>query len=166
MLGWLHQIPTGDLGTWATLRTMRALARAAAVDPVVRQTAADVALGVPGSELPAILGAWVGDRVLFLPDPATAEALHEPGMIVRRLARRGAVALDCDDVAMLSAALGLSVGLAARFVAVGFDSPSSPLRHVWTELAHPRSRRWVAVDPTRPAQSLGVRVTRKVVVDV
>jgi len=83
------------------------------------------------------------------------EMLHGPAWQVQQIRARGIVQVDCDDVAMLAAALGKAVGLRARFVVVGFDSRTAPYRHVWAELS-PRARvpMWSEMDVTRPAQGL------------
>lgn len=140
-------IPAGDAGTWATLRKMRQLARHAATDPIVRKTAVGLVTGVPGSQLQArILADWIGAHVSFVRDPATAEALHTVPFMLRTIAERGILGVDCDDVATLAAALGLSVGLSARFVVLAFNSPH--FSHVFTALGPGN----FPVDPTRPAQ--------------
>lgn len=137
---------------------MQELARRAALDPLVRQTAASIVQGVPydkGNIHAELIRRWMESRVYFLADPTYAEALHAPEWSLRQILQRGTVGLDCDDVAMLAAALGLSIGLRARFVVVGFNSPEAPFRHVWTDLAASRRPVWVTVDPTRETQGLG-----------
>lgn len=137
---------------------MQELSRRAALVPSVRQTAAAIAQGVPydrGNVHAELIRRWIEPRVYFLADPTYAEALHAPEWSLRQILHRGTVGLDCDDVAMLAAALGLSIGLRARFVVVGFNSPQAPFRHVWTDLAALNRPKWVAIDPTRETQGLG-----------
>lgn len=171
MAGWLTSIPEGDAGVRRTLVAMTILTRFAALHPTVREVAADLVNGLAsGSGLPQAeaLKYWVGERTRFLPDPVHAEALHDPVMLLTSILHRGSVAVDCDDVAMLAAALGMSIGLRAQFVAVAFDSPNAPFRHVWTRLgrAH-HAPSWVTVDPTRPAQGLAnMQITRRLIVEV
>lgn len=170
MRGVRSAIPDGDTGTMATLQVMRTLARQGALDPVVRLAASAVVRGLApasGVEQAQAVRAWVTDHTAFLADPLYAEALHMPGWQVRQILTRGLVAVDCDDVAMLAAALGLSIGLRARFVVVGFSSPNAPFRHVWCDLAPVTRDVWVAIDPTRPQQALDrVPVTRHAVMEV
>lgn len=146
----------------ATVARMRDLARRASVHPALRQVAGRLVEGIGGSAwaLQArILRDWVTDRVRFLPDPTYAETLHDPLWSLDQILTRGQVQLDCDDVAMLAAALGLSIGLRARFVVVAFLSPNAPYTHVWADLGNGRS--WVTVDPTRPLQGLaGLPISR------
>jgi transglutaminase-like putative cysteine protease len=144
------------------------MARQASIKPIVRTVTARVVVGVPGSA--AMLQArlirdWITERVRFLPDPATAEALHEPDWSIHQILTAGQVQLDCDDVAMLAAAMGQSIGLRARFVAVAFLSPNSPYQHVWADLGQRDA--WLTVDPTRPVQGLaGLAISRSTSVEV
>lgn len=155
MRGFVTTIPDGDAGTYATVGHMARLAVEGSIAPLVRQVASRLVLGVSDGTLQArILRDWVSERTMFLPDPAGAEALHHPAWLLGQIGRVGIVQVDCDDVALLAAAMGASIGLRARFVVVGFSSPNAPFRHVWTELADSRAPVWVAVDPTRPMQGL------------
>jgi len=157
MRGFLSSVPAGDAGTLATVQAMRTLARRGAIDPVVRQQAALAVRGVPGdwgTEHASILRDWITRRTYYLADPTYTEALHEPGWQVRSILTLGNVGVDCDDVATLAAAMGLAIGLRARFVIVGFTSPNAPFRHVWTELASASRPEWVPIDPTRPVQAI------------
>lgn len=166
----LASLSGGDTGTHQTVSLMRQQAREGAIDPVVRETAARAVFGVPGSDgtmQARILRDWVASRTVFLADPLYTEALHQPAAVVRHILRRGVIQLDCDDVAMLTAALGLSIGLRARFIVVGFRSPAAPFQHVWCDLSGPRREAWVTVDPTRPSQAIGnQRVSRAFAVEV
>lgn len=157
-------IPSGDAGTFATLRHMARLVRGAMVVPRVRYVAAAIASDAAsrdGTLQAHAIRAWVEDHTTFLRDPRGAELLHDPALMVCSILTHGNIHVDCDDVAMLAAALGMAVGLRARFTVVGFNSPASPFRHVWTDLSDPRAERWIEMDVTRPAQGLdGVRVSR------
>lgn len=157
MRGYLTSIPEGDAGTYRTLDLMRAMARRASAEPVVRQAAASAVRSYPGdggTHHARLLNRWITERTYFLPDPLYIEALHEPALLLQQILTRGTVGVDCDDVAILAAAMGLSIGLRARFLIAGFTSPNAPFRHVWTELAGVHSGVWVPVDPTRPVQAL------------
>lgn len=165
MRGVLVGIPDGDAGTYATLRVMADMARRSSILPIVRQAAVSAVRGLPGNDGTGharLIRDWVSDRTYFLNDPLYAEALHVPGWSLAQILTRGNVGLDCDDVATLAAAMGLSVGLRARFVIAGFSSPQAPYRHVWTELSGASGPpRWVAVDPTRPVQSFASAPIRR-----
>lgn len=167
MRGVVVSIPSGDAGVQATVIRMRDLARRASLDPIVRTVTARLVIGIPGSagHLQArIIRDWLTARVRFLPDPTTAETLHDPAWSLDQILTSGQVQLDCDDVAILAAAMGQSIGLRARYVVVAFRSPNAPYQHVWADLGD--GRRWLSVDPTRPVQGLdGLAVTRQVIVE-
>lgn len=167
--GYVTSIPNGDAGTKATLAQMVQLVRAASLHPIVRRQAIAIvqdAAGLDDRLKARLIRDWVDSRVLFMPDPLGAELLHSPDAVVAHILTDGIANLDCDDVAMLAAALGRSVGLRSRFVAVGF-SPNGPFRHVWSELGSPRSGFWLPVDPTRPMQGLaGLTIQRSYSVEV
>ncbi len=161
-------IPSGDAGTLVTLNYMTQLATQAAVTPMVREVAAAVVQGTgrdPWLHC-RLLSDWVAAHVEFLPDPSVAEALVPPAVAVQRILASGFLQADCDDVAMLAAALGLSIGLRARFVVVAFGSSSdAPFAHVWADLAPPDGGSWLTVDPTRPILSFP-RVSRSLIHEV
>ena len=150
--------PGGDLQTWATVMRMRRLARQGMVHPVVRRQALEIVAGIPGRDADAQIAAlhqWLARHSWFVRDPKIAELLVSPWQQLADLTRQGILTYDCDDAAMLAAALGGAIGLRARFVVVGFRSRSAPFRHVWTELSPPvRPPRWTALDVTRKSQRL------------
>lgn len=164
-LGW---IPPGDLGTRDTLHRMKNLARDAAWRLPVRTTAVNIIAEAhatdPEARLRAIR-AWLVRHTRFLPDPDGVELLHDPGILLTEIATRGIVYVDCDDVAMLAAALGLSIGCRAIFQAVGY--PGQPFTHVFTELGTPDGSAWLDCDVTREAQpGIVARMTRTLTIEV
>lgn len=162
-------LPGGDAGTIATLRHMKRLARQGAIHPLVRQTAINITYGMGTQPLAQAktLRAWLEQSILFQRDPYQIEALHAPDAVLRAILTRGTASLDCDDVAILAAALGITLGLRARFVAVGFGGSRDSFRHVWADLADPRRPGWVDCDITRPAQGLsGVAISRTLTMEV
>lgn len=147
-----YVIPGGDAGTQSTLSQMARLVDRGAVTPDVRRVAASLALGTGrDAALQArLIRDWVDTHTEFLADPTNAEALTPPEQLITLIRSDGLVQVDCDDVAMLSAALAMSIGLRARFVVVAFgQGPQDPFAHIWTEIAG-SSDQWTVVDPTRP----------------
>ena len=164
-------VPTGDAGTRATVRHMKRLVREGKVSPSVRGLALSITRGIAGrngiAQAVAIRN-WLAINIDFTRDPSGAELLYTPQRLVRILTERGPpLRIDCDDIAVLAAALGASVGLRARFQLVGF-SPNAPFRHVWTDLASPSGdRRWVQQDVSRSSQPLPMgRIKRRWTVKV
>jgi transglutaminase-like putative cysteine protease len=157
----------GDAGTYLTLGLMRSRVLSDMAHPLVRKLAGSIASGVgskDGTAQAIAIREYLEDHTQFLRDPDGAEMLHSPLLLVRQLLTTGRVYVDCDDVAMLAACLGKSVGLKARFIVVGFISPNSPYRHVWTELRSPTGGPWIECDVTRPAQGIeSSAITRRLV---
>lgn len=151
----LEWIPSGDAGTIATVNRMQTLTRHAAVTSVVRDVAARLVLGVDYVPMlhARILRDFVTSHTRFLPDPTPAEGLTPPDDLIRRLLQVGIVQGDCDDIAMMAAALGLSIGLRAQFVVAAFHAPSAPFSHVWCDLGDPSGREWLSIDPSRTSQA-------------
>lgn len=149
---------------------MRGMVYREFMNPVVRLTASEIVAGIDGKdglEQASAIRDFLNNHVEFLRDPQGVEMLHGPVWQLQQIRSNGVVRVDCDDVAMLSAALGKAVGLRARFVVVGFDSPKSPYRHVWTELSPPNLPAWVDMDITRPSQGMPFnRISRVLNVDV
>lgn len=138
--------------------------------PMVRLTATEIVVGIGGMdgvEQAHAIRDYLQNYTEFLRDPDGVEMLHGPVWQLQQIRQRGVVQVDCDDVAMLSAALGKSVGLRARFVVVAFDRPDAPYRHVWAELSPRGVPQWIDMDVTRPAQGLPFnRISRVLYRDV
>lgn len=153
-------IPDGDAGTIATVRRMARLVITGATDPLVRDTASTVVAGVSGREpvqQAQAIRRWLASHFQFLRDPHGAELLHSPRLLLTWVGQRGKVQADCDDAAILGAALARAIGLKVRFVVVGFLAPSAPFRHVWAEASAssgPHAGEWVEFDVTRQAQAI------------
>lgn len=151
-------IGNGRAGTYDTLHRMIALVRSDRAWPGVRLLAASIVAGVPGTSPVAQIGAiraWLSDHVRFLRDPRGVELLHAPSWQVAEYNRTGSLSVDCDDVAMLAAALGMAIGLRARFVVLGRQS----FEHVYAELAPPNGLPWLEQDITREQQDPAILAT-------
>jgi transglutaminase-like putative cysteine protease len=160
-------LPGSDFGTRITLWQMRAMVYREFMNPMVRLTATEIAAGTDGAEQAHAIRDYLEHRTEFVRDPDGVEMLHGPVWQLQQIRQNGVVRVDCDDVAMLAAALGKAVGLRARFVVVGFDNPRAPYRHVWAELSPRNLPAWVDMDVTRPAQGLPFnRIARVLNVDV
>ncbi len=155
-------IPKGDAGTRRIVRKMSQLVNRGAIHPAVRRLALAITQGIPGKEgyrQIAAIRSWLSLHIHFTRDPRKNELLISPEKLASYYRKPGnevILRIDCDDVAMLAAALGQSIGLDARFVVVGFLGPRAPFRHVWAELAAPEnaSKRWIEMDVTRQQQML------------
>lgn len=145
------EIGTGQAAGLDAVHRMRQLVQAQYALPLVRETAAAIVRGTgTDSELQVDrLRTWLTRTVGFLRDPYQVEGLHTPEALLTLLGARGYLEVDCDDVAILGAALGLAIGLRARFVLLGADGA---YEHVWAELADPDGGPWFELDITRPYQ--------------
>ena len=151
--------------TRVTLRLMRETANRSLYDPVVIEAAVNAVRNADGRDANALareLERYLRAHLDFLPDGLIqGEVLRSPRYLLDEIAKHGKARADCEDASMLTAALGKSVGVPARLVALAFFGPSEPFRHVFAELHTPRG--WVAVDPTEPSRA-GMRalpVTRR-----
>lgn len=160
-------IAGGDLGASQTLAAMRDTARAALKDPRVLEAAGTIVRAAPARDYAGqvrLLRAWVASHTKFLRDPVGLELLRTPRYMLDEIARVGVAQGDCDDIALFAAALGLAVGLPARFVALGFRGATGPFTHVITELR--AGDRWLELDTTRPVWARGVRIARRLTREV
>lgn len=114
----LALIPSGVDGVRATLAKMVSLAREYRRHPLIRELAEEVIEHVPARDRPGNVRAlwqFVRRFIKYVPDIRNVETLHTP---IRLLKNRAG---DCDDQALLLAALLESVGQGTRFVAMGFQ---------------------------------------------
>jgi len=106
---------------------------------------------------------WLTPRYRFEPDPLELEVISAPDLQLCRFQVDGFVSGDCDDLAVLVAALGILAGLRPRFVVIALET-GGPFEHVWTELWD--GMRWLdydlvaVVQGIRPAQHGARRATR------
>lgn len=135
----------------ATVSHMRRLANAAQCDPRVVMAARLVCASVTERDLPrqiAAINGFVRDAWSFVEDPWDVELLQSPAESLQCLAQYGTIMGDCDDAAVLCAALGKCVGFPARYVVLAWGDPTEPYSHVYTELANGPS--WCPLDVTKP----------------
>jgi len=145
------EIGTGRSAGLDAVHRMRQIVQAQYALPLVRETAAAIARGTGTDTALQVerIRRWLMQHVGFLRDPYQIEGLHTPEAMLTLLGARGYLEVDCDDVAILAAALGLAIGLRARFVMLG---QGSTYEHVWAELADPNTDDWRELDITRPWQ--------------
>ena len=119
----VHWIPPGDAGTRATLHAMRRLVRASLADPLLIATVGDM-VGEGSEGWAWKVRRWLDDRWRFLPDPLTVELVREPRVMLHELRTRGYMAGDCDDAAVMAAALGMAGGRFVGRSGIGSNSAS------------------------------------------
>ena len=147
-------LPQGTRGTRQTVDAMTALARGGSSDPAIRNNALH-ALRTYGStphdhvsEARALF-AWVRDRVKYVQDPVSSEWVQSPRATLE------AMAGDCDDMAVLLAAMLGAIGIPSKFRVVALDrSRPGEFSHVYT-VAMIGGREF-PMDPIYPSNPFGL----------
>lgn len=146
-------IPWGDTGSVATLAKMRSIVNASLVNPIVIAEGHRIANHIQARDYFAIaqtIRFFLAQNFRFIADPIGIELVRTPEFLLRQFNANGYMTGDCDDAAVIGAALGKAVGIPANFVAVGFKR-NGPLLHVFTELRPKFSGVIVDLDVTKPA---------------
>ncbi len=154
-----YWIPGGALGIELTVWHMRRVVMAALGAPLLKSTARDIVHGsTDQADAARWIRAWLDRYTRFTPDPLGVELIRAPALMLRTIECEGVAVGDCDDVAVLGAALGLAADIPARFVLLAFDD-FGLYEHVYTELLTPDP---IELDTTRPAQlPPGLRIARR-----
>lgn len=149
-----EELPPGELGTIRTLEVMAQLARDGARDPLLSRAARFIVGSTTGSPPRGVraIRDFLGRHVLFTPDPVELELVQAPRLQIENITATGRAFGDCDDIATLGAALGLSAGFPARYVVLAFE-PSGPWEHVYTELLASDGT-WAELDTSREMQRI------------
>jgi len=129
-----YTIPQGDRGAYQTLKIMKRIVHEAMRDIPVLDTAKMIIRNVGGKDRSAQaveIAEWVRPRLRFVRDPYGLETLHTPLYMLNRIHTDGMFEADCDDYAILSAALAKAVGLRTKFTVLGFIDAKHPFTHVY-----------------------------------
>lgn len=156
----------GDAGVTQTLARMAQLANDGQKSPVVVNYARLITLGS---------GQWQGlgaARIFnflarvwrYVDDPVDTELLVSPDEMLNACEAQGVIMGDCDEAAILGAALGKAVGIAATFTVLAFATDPDRFAHVYATLL-PTDGPPVDLDVTRPPGRVPP-VTRVVVSEV
>lgn len=163
-------LPSGEAGTDRTVEEMCRIVKQSLTDPLVVDRARSIVAECPPRDNACRvlrIRRWLGMNFQFERDPVGLELVMTPRLMLERIAGGRVVQGDCDDAATLAAAMGMAVGLRARFVLYGFgkkwrrvggtsQSPTVmpikvPFSHIYTALQ--AGVKWVQMDVTRPAQA-------------
>lgn len=141
--GTLSGLPRGDAGIKQTLMHMRNFVRQYKKNLPLRELTLSIVGNLPGkawAREAVALQRWIQQNIRYVKDIRGVETVHSPQKLL--ILRQG----DCDDQAVLLAAMLESIGHPTRFVAVGF-SPFA-FSHVFTEtkIGH----KWVALETINP----------------
>ncbi len=97
------------------------------------------------SEILAVRNAVLTDT-RYLNDPLTTEWVKDPERMVEEINAHGKALIDCDEYALLIAAMWRQLGREVDFVTVGFGMPGS-YSHVFARVLEPKSRKYIVGDP-------------------
>jgi len=123
----LGYLPDGRAGTFETLKLMAAIVRYWKRDPDIRALAISLTRGLPDKDHRAeadALFTFVRDKIRYVQDISDVETLHTPDVILAQGAG------DCDDKAILLAALLESIGHKTAFTAQGWQNDPNSFSHV------------------------------------
>ena len=138
------------LGTLQTLKIMWGLAKEGKSHVDIYHLSRQIVVNLPNKafkqEVVAIYD-WVANNIRYTQDVREVETLQTPDWTVKML--QG----DCDDHAVLLAALLQSIGHPVRFVAIKCQGAGPYYVHVFTETKI--GPRWVALDTTVPEKDIG-----------
>lgn len=143
------EVPEGHEGTVATLGIMSELARKAAQDPQFVMIAQEIVRGVPSKDYEGEarrIFDYVDRNIKFRNDPRQLEFISAPYYL---LMVRGEE--DCESIACLITALGMSVNLKAGYVTYKADkSRPDEWSHVVAALGwdSPAGSKWALMDTT------------------
>lgn len=146
----LYAIPDGVEGVRATLRHMRSLVLEGRKLPAVRALAESITRYLPPKDGRAEINAvfnWIKANIRYVRDIRNVETLSTVERLLR--VRTG----DCDDMAVLAAALLESIGFRTRFAALGFHG--GEYSHVIAEVKLGTANSWIPMDCTVGSSYLG-----------
>lgn len=139
-----------ESSTTLTLEVMAALAHQGGRSLLLQQAARHI-VGSGSVDSVGAIRAFLLRHVRFTADPLEVELITTPELQVQQIAARGYISGDCDDIAVLAAALGLAAGLTVRFVVLSF-SDLGPWEHVYTEIR--QGGAWLELDTSRALQDI------------
>lgn len=146
----------GDEATaLADLNAMAQLVQRSTKSPAVVMLARQIAARNPRNYRAQALGIrdFLKSVWRFVDDPRADELLRDGDHMLGELRAVGYISGDCDESAVLGAALGESIGLEAELVALAFDPASGgdgSYSHVYAQLLTPEGE-CISLDTTRPA---------------
>lgn len=151
-LATLQAIADGKPGLVQKVNKIRELVERAKRDPVFRQRVAALVHEVPEKDQKAEiarLAEFVKSNVRYLRDPWSPTGLElfiDPRTIMADV-ERGTAQGDCDDHVLLASAMLETAGYPTRYVVGGL--PPDHYRHIWLEVMHPSSRKWLPIELTK-----------------
>ena len=167
----MTSIRWSDFNSLTTLDEMVARVNTSLTNALLVDTARELAMNVaPARDYwrQAVgLKNWLERVFRFVDDPTGKEKLRNPDEMIREYGRLGFITGDCDEVAILGAAMAKAIGLEAVFTIYAFPDPASGVdfySHVFATVLTPDGRS-LSLDVTKPAGSVP-SPTRELTVEV
>jgi hypothetical protein len=128
-------IGDGLQGNKETIAVMKQVARIRSRDPLPRKLASNILLQYSVASHDFIgealaIGDYVKQKVRYLRDPEDVEYLQDPIDLIKNI-QNGTAQGDCDDMALLTATLLLSIGHQPFYRAVRYDQDSGNYNHIY-----------------------------------
>lgn len=157
----------GLQGNMQTLEVMIKEAHRRAGHPIVR----DLALRILNqantqdhfyADESKAIGQYVQRYVRYVKDPTGIEQLHDPLTLIEQMSR-GVARGDCDDMALLTATLLLSIGHTPKFRTVRYNGNSGPYNHIYVvDYAKNKDKKYrVVIDCIVKDKPIGFEVPHK-----
>ena len=120
--------------------SMRRMLAEASHDTDLRDLAVSVVHGSPSSDIYD----WMKANVRYIPDPVDIEMFQHPSRMVRDFRVDKSLSGDCDDIALLTAAMLQAVGVKSRVVLI--DTACNGLDHAVAQVWSDKLQDWLTVD--------------------
>lgn len=156
----------GRKGNLETVQLMQRVAHERAGHPVVRSLALSITSRLPSNayadEAKAI-GKFVQENVRYIRDAIGYEQVQDPLMMIEHIMESRAQG-DCDDMAILTATLLLSIGHTPFYRLVRYKSIWGPYNHIYVvdyekNGRNPKQR--IVIDPIIKDEVIGYEVPHK-----
>jgi hypothetical protein len=167
------QIPNNDQGNFQTVKEMITDAHRCMRLPLVRSLALKIIeqAGIQSHDFLEecrALAEFVQKYVRYVRDPTGIEQLHSPLYMIDKI-KAGVAQGDCDDQALLLAALLLSVGAQPFFAIVRYRSTTGPFNHIYTVVyeknwGQPKER--LVLDTILKDKDIGFEVPFKSIMEI
>jgi hypothetical protein len=130
-----QNIGNGLKGNLQTISFMKKVARKSSAEPLIRKLALNILHDYQVQSMDHIneakaIGDYVKNKVRYVRDPDGIEYLQDPKDLVKHI-QQGIAQGDCDDMALLTASLLLSVGHRPLFRAVRYYEPVGNYNHIY-----------------------------------
>jgi hypothetical protein len=132
----LKKVGNGINGNIDTIEAMKKLAREFSRHDLVKRLATNI---IHYNNIPShhyldearAIGEFVKKHIRYVKDPVGTESLQAPDMMIRMMKDVGYAMGDCDDMALLTASLLMSVGIKSKFRAVRYKDEVQGFNHIY-----------------------------------